>query len=74
METHLLSLDANRADERLALRRAYLTGCTVRSELIRRNRPVRVVDYSETFHDGLFEIAIAVTSAPPDTAAGDLAR
>lgn len=62
-ETHLLSLDRDRAGERLALRRAYLTGCTVRTELIGRSRSVRVVDYSETFRDGCYEIAVAVTTA-----------
>ncbi|MDH5254464.1 MAG: hypothetical protein OEW72_00985 [Gammaproteobacteria bacterium] len=62
-ETHLLSLDPGRAGERLALRRSYLTGCTVRTELIGRSRSVRVVDYSETFRDGCYEIAVAVTTA-----------
>jgi hypothetical protein len=62
-ETHLLSLDRNKADERLALRRAYLTGCTVRTDLIEHSRLVRVVDYSETFRDGCYEVAVAVTTA-----------
>jgi len=47
-ETHLLSLDRDKVAERLALRRAYHTGCTVRTNLIEHNRLVRVVDYSET--------------------------
>lgn len=62
-ETHLLSLDRDSAGERLALRRSFLTGCTVRTELIGRNRAVQVVDYSETFRDGCYEIAVAVTTA-----------
>ena len=62
-ETHLLSLGSDSAGERLALRRAYLTGCPVRTELISRSRVVRVVDYSETFRDGCYEIAVAVTTA-----------
>ena len=62
-ETHLLSLDRSNADERLALRRAYFTGCTVRTDLIEHSRLVRVVDYSETFRDGCYEIAVAVTPA-----------
>jgi hypothetical protein len=62
-ETHLLSLDPDRAGERLALRRSYLTGCAVRTELIGRSRAVRVLDYSETFRDGCYQIAVAVTAA-----------
>lgn len=62
-ETHLLSLDRASAGERDALRQAYLTGCPVRTELISRNRLLRVVDYSETFRDGCYEIAVAVTPA-----------
>lgn len=63
-ETHLLSLDREMADVRLALRRAYLTGRTVRVEIISHSRPVRVVDYSEVFVDGRYEIAVGVASAP----------
>ena len=62
----LLSLDRDRADQRLVLRRAYLTGTTVRTDLIKRSRPVRVIEYAETFHDGCIEIAIAVAAAPND--------
>lgn len=59
-ETVLLSLGADRSSERLALRRAYLTGTLVRTDLVRFNGPVRIVDYTETFHDGHYEIAISV--------------
>jgi hypothetical protein len=62
-ETHLLSLDGDKANERLALRRAYHTGCTVRTNLIEHNRLVRVVDYSEIYRDGCYEIAVSVTAA-----------
>ena len=62
-ETHLLSLDRSMADERLALRRAYLTGCTVSTDLIEHSRLVRVVDYAEIYRDGCYEIAVAVTPA-----------
>jgi len=62
-ETHLLSLDGDKAGDRLALRQAYLTGCTVRSELIEHSRLVRVVDYAETYRDGCYEIAVAITKA-----------
>ena len=67
-ETHLLSLGGDMAGERLALRRAYLTGRTVRTELISESRPVRVVDYSETYLDGRYEIAVAVATAGPPAA------
>lgn len=63
-ETHLLSLDREMADVRLALRRAYLTGRTVRIEIISHSRPVRVVDYSETFLDGRYEIAVGIANVP----------
>lgn len=63
-ETHLLSLDREMADVRLALRRAFLTGRTVRVDIISHSRPVRVVDYSETYLDGRYEIAVGVASAP----------
>jgi hypothetical protein len=62
-ETHLLSIDGDMAGERLALRRAYLTGRTVQTKLISQSRPVRVVDYSETYFDGRYEIAVAVAAA-----------
>ncbi|MEO7387157.1 MAG: hypothetical protein ABIX37_09500 [Gammaproteobacteria bacterium] len=68
-ETHLLSLDSAHADERLALRRAYLTGRPVRTALIRRSRLVRVVDYSETYLDGRYEIAVEVSTTPADLSA-----
>ena len=63
-ETVLLSLDREVADQRFVLRRAYLTGMTIRSALVKCSSPVRVIDYSETFHDDCIEIAISVTAAP----------
>lgn len=69
-ETHLLSLDGGMAAERLALRRAYLTGRTVRTHLISASRPVRVVDYSETYLDGRYEIAVSVAAPPVGSSGG----
>jgi hypothetical protein len=73
-ETLLLSLDRETAPKRLELRRAYLDGSIIRSDLIRCSRPVRIIDYSETFHDGCFEIAVAVAAAPGEAPAQGLSR
>lgn len=62
-ETVLLSLGSERSDVRLALRRAFLTGTPVQTDLVRSNGPVRIVDYTEFFHDGHYEIAISVAPA-----------
>jgi hypothetical protein len=61
-ETLLLSLDREHFAERLALRRAYRNGAVVSSNLVKQRRPSRIVDYSESFRDGSWEIAITVTA------------
>jgi hypothetical protein len=62
-ETVLLSLDREHAAERMVLRRAHATSSIVSSSLVKGGRPVRIIDYSECFRDGSFEIAITVTAA-----------
>jgi hypothetical protein len=69
-ETVLLSLDHEHFAERLALRRAYKNGAVVNSDLVKQRRPSRIVDYSESFRDGSWEIAITVT-AVSQVLAGD---
>ena len=63
-ETLLFTLDPETANLRFWLRRAYLTGTTIRTVLIRRSQPVRVIDYVETVHDNCIEIAISVAAVP----------
>lgn len=70
-ETVLLSLARAQLPERLALRRAYATGAVVRSDLIRRKRASLIVDYSESFQDGSWEIALTVTPVSPGPPGGD---
>jgi hypothetical protein len=72
-ETVLMSLDPQHADQRLVLRRAFLTGAIVPCDLVRSAGPVRIVDYSETFRDGCFELAIAITEVPREPVGGSAA-
>ncbi len=67
-ETMLLSLDNAHLAERLALRRAYKNGAIVSSDLVKQRRPCRILDYSESYRDGNWEIAITVTVVSQITA------